>query len=54
MTDDPHEHLLERLDSWLAISKHNPDRPPLLQHMGMTVDQFIEWRHTGKLPEGSL
>ena len=46
MTDDDKYHLvlLDRLDTWLAISKHDPDRVPLLEHMGMTVDEFIEWR----------
>ena len=51
MTDDEdHLVLLERLNTWLDFSKHNPDRPHLLDHMGMTVDEFIEWRQTGKPP----
>jgi hypothetical protein len=54
MTDDdedPHLVLLERLDRWLAISKHNPDKPRLLEYMGMTVDEFIDWRLSRVLPE---
>ena len=49
--DDYHMVLLERLQTWLAFSKLNPDRPALLEHMGMTVDEFIEWRQTGIPPE---
>jgi hypothetical protein len=40
---DYHMVLLERLQ--------NPDRPALLEHMGMTVDEFIEWRQTGLPPK---
>lgn len=46
MTDDD-EHqlvLMKRLDTWLDLHRDDPDRPPLLQYMGMTVDEFIEWR----------
>lgn len=56
MTDDANNYhmvLLERLDRWLAMSKHNPDRPHLLEHMGMTVDEFIDWRLSRFIPEDS-
>jgi hypothetical protein len=53
MTDDDEYHLvlMERLDTWLAMHKDNPDRPHLLTHMGMTVDEFIEWRLSRIPPE---
>jgi hypothetical protein len=55
MSEDPDPHLVlrARLDNWLALSKWSPDRPPLLEHMQMTIDEFIEWRHKGRLPMAS-
>ena len=48
---DLHLVYLQRLDTWLELSKLNPERLPLLKHMGMTVDQFIDWRLDGTLPK---
>ena len=51
MTDeeDPHAILLARLDAWLELGKFGY-KLPLLAHMGMTVDEFCEWRINGTLP----
>lgn len=49
--EDPHLVLIERLETWLAFSKYDPDRPALLDHMGMTLDEFIEWRQRGRTAE---
>lgn len=48
---DLHLMRLQRLDMWLALSKLHPGRLPLLEHMGMTVDEFIEWRLSRLQPE---
>jgi hypothetical protein len=47
--EDPHAILLQRLDSWLELGK-TPFKLPLLTHMGMTLEEFCEWRQNGTLP----
>jgi hypothetical protein len=52
--DETQADLLQRLDSWLVLDKLNPDRLPLLTHMGMTCDEFIRWRESRYIPEEFL
>lgn len=48
MTDDEwNSAMLAKLDEWLSADSDT--RKPLLKHMYMSAEEFIQWRETGQV-----
>ncbi|MCA1839958.1 MAG: hypothetical protein ABR585_12535 [Gemmatimonadaceae bacterium] len=43
-----------RLDKWIDMPKYRRDQIPVYDYLGMTKDEFMDWRAFGELPERAV
>lgn len=44
----------ERLDKWIDMPKYRRDTIPVYEYLGMTEDEFMDWRAYGQIPERAV